>query len=398
MSGKDILSTIAQGMSGMSANEIQEAIARLTNQLSTIDPSEPIEGVTQQEALVGQVANTHGGFSYEIDNVTRLKRYLILGSSCSEYSSTKVTDVSNTVPVVNDMIRSGQGRIVIDTILELNKDARISREEHFLVVLRDCIMYKDEAWYDKEKGITIQRKAYDSISRICNIPTKLFRLIKLFKEKEPNKSSGWGRARKRGVSSFYTDEIKDADRLLMLVTKYRSYQNWDHKQVVRYCHPKMTGDEANAKNIVMQYATRGYEKVKKYEEDKTLNEVESKVVRHIKVLEEVKKLQPDKPEDVARLLELMEEFVQRRTPTEFAVAYAIGNATPPVNKENKRCAFQLAREHLPNGFLKLKSVSLIASIFFLSSCDKINYFLKSNFINHYLHNQNKYAMYPQLVT
>ena len=74
----------------------------------------------------------------------------------------------------------------------------------------------------------------------------------------------------RGISSFYTDETKDANRLLLLVTKYKSCHNWNHKQVIGCCHPKMTGDEAAAKNIVMKYATQGFEGVKKYYDNKKI--------------------------------------------------------------------------------------------------------------------------------
>ena len=356
MSGKDILTKISQGMGGMTPTEIEEAIRRLSSQLSGMDSSPPVEileDVTQQQPLQGQTRNTHGGFSFEIDNVTRLKRYLILGSARPEYNSTQAVNISNTVPVVNDMIRSGDGRTVIDTILGLNKDARISREEHFLVVLRDCIMYQGEAWYDEENKITIQRKAFDSISSICNIPTKLFRLIELCSP------SSWGRARKRGISSFYTDETKDANRLLLLVTKYKSCHNWNHKQVIGYCHPKMKGNEAVAKSIVMKYATRGFDGVKKYyDKKKTQDVASSSVLKHIKVLEEVKILQPEKPDDVTRLLELMKDFVKREVPLEFSSDSTVEISKPTENLKKKKCSFHLVHQHLPSGFLKLKDVSL----------------------------------------
>ena len=111
----------------------------------------------------------------------------------------------------------------------------------------------------------------------------------------------------------------------------------------------MTGDEAFAKNIVMQYATHGYSKVKKYEEDKTLDSVSSEIMKNIKVLEEIKKLQPGQPEDVVRLLEIFKLFVKKDVSLEF----------------NRKCSFKLAHEHLPSGFLKLKVVSFNYKIFLL---------------------------------
>ena len=442
MSGKDILSQIAQGMSGMSSAEIAEAIQRLTTQLSSIAPGTPsideasnISDVSQKNPLQRQTQNSYGGYSYEIDNLTRLKRYLILGTSRSDYSSTRKPDVSNTIPVVNEMIRAGNGQAVIDTIVELNKEARISREEHFLIVLRDCIMFKGDAWYDQEKKITIQRAAYDNIVKICNIPTKLFRLIDLCnpcfekdwkpskntnksktqekkrkrakkkaeenqhaqkmavetsevvepeepptkkkkkkkkstkKKKTPTnqsskkfkRSSCWGRARMRGIASFYTDGGKDANRLLVLLTKYKSRHNWDHKQVLGYCHPKMKGDESKAKNIVMEYVTRGYEKVQKYIDEMENNSTgcdaaTNTVLNHIKVLEEVKKLKPENEADQDILIERLKQYVKREVPVEIAAGFVVMDNKPAKNHDEKRYPFQLSREHIPNGFLKLRKV------------------------------------------
>ena len=407
--------------------EVQEEVA--TNQGAD-------ETTTQKEPLQGQVQNNDGGYSYEIDNLTQLKRYLILGSSNS-YRSQK-PDVLSTIPVVHDMIEADEGSVVIDTVLEFNRDARISREEHFLIVLRDCIMYKgdEKKYYDKEKKITIQRAAYDSIVEVCNIPTKLFRFLDLcnpFFEKEwkpsmdeiktktqikkrkraeekelanqhaqkmatescevveevqtgeplkkkkkkkkkttkkkkvssdPSKkykrSSSWGRARKRGIASFYQDGKKDANRLLLLLTKYKSRHNWNHKQVLGYCHPKITGDEATAKNIVLQYCTKGFDAIKKNYSDGSsiLDSKTNKVLDHIKILEDIKSLSPEKEEDIDKLLDTLKKYGQRDALEEFTSAYAVPGCDSPVKKnpDNKKCSFQLTREHLPTAFLKIKKV------------------------------------------
>ena len=163
----------------------------------------------------------------------------------------------------------------------------------------------------------------------------------------------------RGISSFYTDETKDANRLLLLVTKYKSCHNWNHKQVIGYCHPKMKGNEAVAKSIVMKYATRGFDGVKKYYDKKKTQDVpSSSVLKHIKVLEEVKILQPEKPDDVARLLELMKDFVKREVPLEFSSDSTVESSKPTENLKKKKCSFHLVHQHLPSGFLKPKDVSL----------------------------------------
>jgi len=44
--------------------------------------------VPQSEALAGQVPNSAGGFSFQVDDWTRLERFLILGSEGNTYYTT----------------------------------------------------------------------------------------------------------------------------------------------------------------------------------------------------------------------------------------------------------------------------------------------------------------------
>lgn len=45
--------------------------------------------VSQMEALVGQAKNKAGGFSYQVDDFTRLLRFLILGAEGGTYYSSE---------------------------------------------------------------------------------------------------------------------------------------------------------------------------------------------------------------------------------------------------------------------------------------------------------------------
>ena len=171
----------------------------------------------------------------------------------------------------------------------------------------------------------------------------------------------WGRQRRRGVAAFYEDPKKDANRLLLLLTKFKSRHNWNHVQALSYSHPKFTkDDESLAKHIVLKYHTRGMKKCQKYINENVntqcMDEVVSKVINHIKVLEEVRELKPDRPNDVTRMLELLNQYSIRETHQDFAIAN-FGEKVPD-NPDNRKSAFQLCREHLPTGFQKLSCVSM----------------------------------------
>jgi len=360
-----------------------------------------------------------------------------------------------------NLIATGRGKEVIDTLIEMATQARVAREEFILMVLRDCAMYEGDAKYDN--NTTIQRAANDSIVKICTLPTNFFRYLELTearnkvnwkpsakpvsksqlkrkhkeeekmkkqavehaeqakqeeeadgepvkkkkkkknKKKKPKKNQNtkskshvakrsvcWGRQRRRGIASFYEDPNKDANRLLLLLTKYKSRHNWNHMQALNYSHPtfKNDDDESFSKHIVLKYVTRGFAKCRKYIDEKVpkgrMDVVTSKVINHIGVLEEVKNLSSEKPQDVDRMLELLNKYSVREVHQDFAFAVP-GQNDAPVNHDNRKAAFQLCREHLPTGFQKLHSVGFERIDFlFLSITPNINklfFYINGRFSN-----------------
>ena len=419
----------------MSREELQAALQRITQQLQPQPQQPPPPDLTtpQTQPLQGMVENRAGGFSYAVDDLTRLRRFIVIGSESGSYNAQRQNNQSPAAGVAHiatNLISNGRGGEVIDTITKFAEDARVAREENILLVLRECALYNGDAMYNE--NTTIQRAAYDRVVRICNIPTKLFRFIELCearlkdswkpieiplsksqkrkranaqkkaaeaekvpleteyveeeqpatkkkkkkkkkkkpKKKEPAKakttrmfkrSTAWGRQRRRGIAQFYNDPNKSAERLLLLLTKYQMRHNWSHKQVLCYAHPKFVKDDEEAfqKNIVMKYCTRGFEKCVEYVAEKTkagnMDAATSKIMQYIRVLEDVKKLSVEKPEDVKKMLELINEYGVRAMPEEYTMIPP-GQFRMRENTEQKRVAFQLCREHLPTGFLKLPEV------------------------------------------
>ena len=270
-----------------------------------------------------QVINSAGGYSFQVCDMTRLRRFLVLGSENGSYYANKNTLGRENIGCIQRLVAGGRGIEVIDVIKEYSVSGRVAKEDPILLALTNCAMYDN---------VELQRAAYAVLPEICNIPTKLFKFIGLCQtfinqrrkknapkpqpakfrnlgdkmeelvigqkrqacetgdspldqssqpkpakqlKKEiklkrkfkivnttPKNSSGWGRMRRRGISKFYTDETKQPERLLYLLTKYKQREGWSHKQVLGYAHPKIKdgAHSKQAKDLILTYSTRGYEK------------------------------------------------------------------------------------------------------------------------------------------
>src|SRR5690348_12953838 len=91
----------------------------------------------QTEPIPGsnQVANNAGGFSFAVDDLTRLKRFLTIGSSSGTYYVNARDLTKQNVDVVDRMLKAGQGKLVIDTVVDISKAGRAVSNDPALFVL-----------------------------------------------------------------------------------------------------------------------------------------------------------------------------------------------------------------------------------------------------------------------
>src|SRR5205807_2639571 len=99
---------------------------------STFTPqTEPIPGTSM-------VPNNAGGFGFSVDDLTRLKRLLILGAQGGTYYVNERTLVKENLGVVEHMLKAGQGRLIVDTVVEVSKAGRGVSNDPALFVLARC--------------------------------------------------------------------------------------------------------------------------------------------------------------------------------------------------------------------------------------------------------------------
>ena len=391
--------------------------------------SHAVEPEPEPEPLPGQVENEQGGYSYLVSRLDHLKRFIVLGTEGSTYYAKQEERERQKLECVLELLQNGFIEEVLDILVEYSTQGRVYKEDSILYVLAMCCQNNDT---------DIRKKSYEKLPVICNIPTKLFKFIDLCQteigkerkahndlghlpkkelkrkrrqktepveseeqpsvkktkkqiEKENRKadpyklyhtkaarSAGWGRLRRKGVGSFYTDPHKSAERLLYLLTKYKKRNNWSHKQVLGYTHPKISldDDEKVAKDLVLSYCIRGeagYQKKLRKIEPGLTNQVVDRVRKHIEILEKVSELSPKKAGDEEKLLDILKEHGVRDAADDFTSAFAFGSYTSQTSQtsfttvnENthKKSPFQIVREHIPTAFLKSPKVRYMLGFFF----------------------------------
>ncbi|XP_060559974.1 RNA-binding protein RO60-like [Ruditapes philippinarum] len=205
-----------------------------------------------------QIPNNVGGFVYKLDDKKRLRRFLIIGSDRTCYAMKKELEIENK-NTIKRLIRENNGAEVVKTIKDISKSRRNVRQDALLFAFAVCARSNDTS---------TKRAAYAALSDVCRIPTHLFMFINYCEEvssEEPSDTTeereagttGWGRAHKRAIQSWYTKFEQNPEILTRLIRKYGKGYKWKHKDVIRLCHAK-TDD--NVMKFIFSYIIKGYQK------------------------------------------------------------------------------------------------------------------------------------------
>ena len=224
-----------------------------------------------------QVQGRAGGFVFQATDTNRLRRFLCLGSEGGTYyTNEKELGLENARAILR-LIDDGKGQSVVETIVEYSVAGRTAKQNPILFALALCA---------RSDNVAVKKLAYESVSRVCRIPTHLFAFVD-FCEKLSGKGTGWGRAHRRAISTWYNE--KDPKQLAMAVTKYRQREGWSHRDLARLSHLKPC---SNAINAVIQYAVKGMAAVEKTFVESTDDDV-VKALRLLHAVEEAKTCDDD---------------------------------------------------------------------------------------------------------
>ena len=182
--------------------------------------ADPIPGAVQ-------VPNSAGGHAWQIDDWSRLRRFLILGVDGGSYYATEQKLVKENAETVLRCIAQDGPRTVAE-IVEISEAGRNPKQPPVVFALAACCASDDPE---------VRRLALAALPRVCRTGTHLF-LFAGFVEQ----FRGWGRGLRRAVAGWYTD--RDADALAFQLVKYQQREGWSHRDLLRLSKPAPERDSS----------------------------------------------------------------------------------------------------------------------------------------------------------
>ena len=176
------------------------------------------------------IPNNAGGFSFQVDDMMRLRRFCILGSVGGTYYIQARELTKQNLEVVEKLIKEGKGKQVVDTIVEISDQGRATSNDPALFALAYCTSVED---------VTVRTYALDALPKVARTGTHILHFVHYVKQ-----FRSWGRAYKRAIANWY--QSKDVERLAYQVVKYQQRDGYAQRDLLRLAHPKTTDVERNS--------------------------------------------------------------------------------------------------------------------------------------------------------
>ena len=196
--------------------------------------SQPIPGSAM-------VANSAGGYTFAVDDWTRLARFLVLGSEGGSYYASERTLSLESAEAVKACIASDGPRVVRE-IVAVSEAGRAPKNDPALFALAMCAAFGDE---------DTRRKALAALPAVARIGTHLFHFAEYV-----DGMRGWGRGLRQAVGHWYS--AQPADKLAYQAVKYGQRDGWSHRDLLRLSHPKPETEQHFA---LYHWLTQGWESV-----------------------------------------------------------------------------------------------------------------------------------------
>lgn len=184
--------------------------------------------------------NAAGGYTFAIDDMARLRRFLTLGSSGATYY-TKASELTrDNADVVVRLARTDPVALV-DAIVEVSVAGRAPRQNPAIFALAIAAKLADDAG---------RAYALSKLSEVCRTGTHLFLFVGYAQQ-----FGGWGRGFKRAVAQWIT--AKPADKLAYQYLKYRQREGWQWRDVLRLARPTPPTPEVAALHDYLMVKAQG---------------------------------------------------------------------------------------------------------------------------------------------
>jgi 60 kDa SS-A/Ro ribonucleoprotein len=193
--------------------------------------SQPIPGTTQ-------IANSGGGYSWTVNDWTRLDRFLVLGAEGGTYYITERALTAENASAVIRLIREDGVRTVA-RIVEVSEAGRAPKNDPAIFALALATTFGNEA---------TKRAAFEAVPRVCRIGTHVFHFAQYV-----DGMRGWGRGLREAVGEWYA---MPASKLALQAIKYQQRDGWSHRDLLRLAHPK---PESKTHEAIYHWMVKGWD-------------------------------------------------------------------------------------------------------------------------------------------
>ncbi len=198
----------------------------------------------QSEPIPGTVANSGGGYSFPVDDWTRLDRFLVLGSEGgSYYASERKLTKENAEAVIRCL--SVDPTRTINKIVEISDKGRAPKNDYAILALALGLV---------NASSETRTLASQAVTKVCRIGTYIFQLADALWGGR-NRLANFGPSKLKAIRSWY--ESKDAADFAYQVLKYQNRGGWNHSRLMRISHPQGSKKDGTW-NEVAKWALKGW--------------------------------------------------------------------------------------------------------------------------------------------
>lgn len=166
-----------------------------------------------------QVKNNAGGYVFKVGDLTRLNRFLTIGTEGGTYYSSEAKLTADNAAVVIRMAKADDPRL-LEEIEKISVAGRAPRNNPALFALAVASSLGSESY---------RSKALAMLPRIARTGSHLLAFVGYAEN-----FRGWGRGFTKAVGRWYTE--KSSDDVAYQVLKYKQRGGWSQRDVLRLSH------------------------------------------------------------------------------------------------------------------------------------------------------------------
>jgi 60 kDa SS-A/Ro ribonucleoprotein len=168
-----------------------------------------------------QVQNDARGYVWQVDDWSRLDRFLVLGSEGGTYYVSERDLTVDNADVVRRCI-AADGLRTVSRIVAISDAGRAPKNDPAIFSLAMAAKLGDEQ---------TRRAAYAALPKVCRIGTHLMHFAEYAQA-----FGGWGRGMRKAVGAWFN--ARPATELALQLAKYQSRDGWSNRDLLRLAHPR----------------------------------------------------------------------------------------------------------------------------------------------------------------